>query len=196
MARIFEPFFTTKGIDESTGMGLAIVQRIVANHDGLITVSSQVGHGTTFDLYFPLVDRDTTQASTPIAPLPCHQERILFVEDEALLASLRQDMLGRLGYTAVACTSSHEALATFEEAPHDFDLVVTDHPITWMTSEDFTRELRRIRPDIPIIICTSFYHTMTAEKARTLGINACLTKPLTTRDLAGAIRRVLAQRVA
>jgi len=195
-ARIFEPFFTTKGVREGTGMGLAIVQRIVANHDGLITVSSLVGHGTTFDIYLPQVESDAGHASSPATLIPCGRERILFVDDEALLATLGQDILGRLGYVAVACTNSYEALATFEESPHDFDLVVTNHTMTRMTDEDFTRELRRIRPDIPIILCASVSRMMTAEKARTLGINACLTQPLTTRDLACVIRSVLAQRVA
>ena len=116
----------------------------------------------------------------------------MFIDDEPALAHLGQEMLTRLSYDVVASTSSLEALDIFCTAPQQFDLVITNQTMPQLTGETLSRELRHIRPDIPIILCTGFSHTMTADKASALGIDAFLMKPLTTRDLAAAIRRVLA----
>ena len=101
-------------------------------------------------------------------------------------------MLERLGYQAVVCTSSLAALETFRQSPQHFDLVITDQTMPHMTGEALACELRRIRPDIPIILCTGFSHTIDAEKAQAQGINAFLMKPLVARDLGLAIQQVLA----
>jgi CheY-like chemotaxis protein len=93
----------------------------------------------------------------------------------------------------VVCTSSTEALDTFRATPQDFDLVITDHTMPTMTGEVLAREVRGIRPDIPIILCTGFSGTMTAERARTLGIDAFVLKPIMIHDLSGVIRQVLGQ---
>ena len=104
------------------------------------------------------------------------------------------EMLSRLGYHATVCTSSVEALQTFQAVPWQFDVVITDQTMPVMTGERLARELRRIRPDIPIILCTGFGHTMTASKAQTLGVDAFLLKPLGFRELGVAIQQVLEQR--
>jgi len=130
------------------------------------------------------------------APLPQGKERILFIDDEEPLARLGQAMLERLGYDVVICTSSAEALDTFRATPQGFDLVITDHTMPTMTGEVLAREMRGIRPDIPIILCTGFSGTMTAERARTLGIDAFVLKPMMIHDLSGVIRQVLGQSAA
>lgn len=194
MERIFEPFFTTKGVGEGTGMGLAVVHGIVTSHEGAITVASILGQGTTFAIYLPKIREATTDITSPEGPIPRGEERVLFVDDEAVLAHMGQELLGHLGYRVIVHTSSVEALEDFRAAPQLFDVVITDQTMPHVTGEALAIELRRIRPDVPIILCTGFSYSMTAERAQELGIAAFLMKPLVTRDLALTIRQVLAQR--
>jgi len=187
---IFEPFFTTKNTGEGMGMGLAIAHRIVTNHGGAIAVESTPGTGTTFRVYLPRrTDPDGSQALTPSAALP-RRRRILFVDDEDALVRVTEEMLTHLGYDCRAVNSSREALAIFQADPHDFDLVITDMTMPGLTGEMLSHELRRLRPDIPIILCTGFSHVMDATKARAMGIDAFLLKPLVLKDLDLVIRQV------
>jgi PAS domain S-box-containing protein len=195
LERIFEPFFTTKGVGEGTGMGLAMVHGIITSHDGAITVESAVGQGTTFAVYLPRLSGTAPSMELPVETLPAGgTECILLVDDEASLVHLGQELLTRLGYQVVVCTSSVEALETFRAAPQRFDLVITDQTMPKLTGEALVCELRRLRPDIPIILCTGFSHTMTEEKARALGLNAFLMKPLVAQELSQVVRQVLAER--
>jgi CheY-like chemotaxis protein len=116
------------------------------------------------------------------------------VDDETILVSLGQAILQRLGYDVVACTSSVEALEVFRAAPRRFDLVITDQTMPHLTGEVLAQELRRLRPDIPIILCTGFSHVMHAERARELGIDAFLLKPLAMQEFAQTIQQVMAAR--
>jgi signal transduction histidine kinase/CheY-like chemotaxis protein len=194
--RIFEPFFTTKKAGEGTGMGLAVVHGIVANHSGAITVQSTPGEGTVFTIYFPRIDETIESVTQPAEPIPHGEGCVLFVDDEDTLAQLGQIMLEHLGYHVVSKTSSIEALEAFRATPQRFDLVITDQTMPHMTGEALARELRDIRPDIPIILCTGFSHTANAERARALGIDAFCTKPFVARDLAVTVQQVLGQRAA
>jgi PAS domain S-box-containing protein len=195
--RIFEPFFTTKAVGEGTGMGLAVVDGIIASHGGAITVASTPGQGTTFAIYLPRINTDTPSLDVPEEiPIPQGNGRILLVDDEPTLAHMTAEMLSHLGYDATVHTSSVEALKTFQATPWQFDVVITDQTMPVMTGERLARELRRIRPDIPIILCTGFSHTMTASKAQALGIAAFLLKPLGFRELGLALQQVLEQRRA
>lgn len=181
MERIFEPFFTTKPAGEGTGMGLSVVHGIIAKHEGVITVESTPGQGTTFTIYLPRLDGTTAHEASTEGTLPLGRECILFVDDEGTLAQLGRQMLTQLGYTVVTRTSSVEALEAFRAAPHHFDLVITDQTMPNMTGEQLAKELLHLRPDIPIILCTGFSHTLTEERARELGIQAFLLKPFTSR---------------
>lgn len=188
--RIFEPFFTTKAANEGTGMGLAVVHGIVTSHSGTITVDSSPGKGTKFEVYLPQLGQPAAPELAPQSAIPKGVERILFVDDEAPLARLAERTLERFGYTVVATTSSLEALATFRKSPDAFDLVITDQTMPHMTGDTLARELRRIRADIPIILCTGYSHIFGADEAAAQGINAFLHKPLLAKDLADAIQQV------
>jgi CheY-like chemotaxis protein len=193
--RIFDPFFTTKGVGEGTGMGLAIVHGIVTSYGGAVRVTSQAGVGTTCRLYFPQLRNGAWVASeAPIAVVSPSPSRILLVDDEEMLARLGQEMLEYLGYEVTAHTRSLEALTAFQADPQGFDLVITDQTMPEMPGERLVQELRRLRPDIPIILCTGFSHRMTAENVQALGIDACVMKPVVTQELAVVIARVFTQR--
>lgn len=195
LERMFEPFFTTKLLGEGFGMGLSVVHGIIANHGGTITVDSQVEHGTTVTVYLPCLDVSiqNQDVQKPIESDRQSRGRILFVEDEVMLAQMVQELLTGYGFDIVAYTNSLEALEMFRSAPSDFDLVITDQTMPLMDGEKFARELLHIRPDTPIILCTGFSHTMTKEKAMALGIKAFVMKPWSSDDLIATIQRVLNQ---
>jgi len=194
--RIYDPLFTTKATGEGTGIGLSVVHGIVGNHGGTITVESQVGQGTTFTIYLPCIPWDMADEAPADDTIPHGRGRVLFIDDEPALVQLGHAVLTQLGYDVAMYTSSAEALAAFQAAPHHFDLVITDYTMPQMTGDVLTRALRRLRADIPIILETGFSHTVDAEQAAALGIDAFLLKPWTVRELARTIAQVLTQRHA
>ena len=191
LERIFDPFFTTKPIGEGSGMGMAVVHGIVTGHGGAIVVDSVMNKGTKIEVYLPTVPTPAWEDFVDQGPIPIGKETILFVDDEETIVHLGKELLTQLGYTVDIHTSSVEALKVFRQEPHRFDLVITDQTMPVLTGEALSRELLRIRPDLPIILCTGFSHVMSAEKAKALGIQAYLMKPLAIRDLAPIIRHVL-----
>ncbi len=172
---IFEPFFTTKAVGEGTGLGLAVVHGIMKSHDGGISVYSQPGEGTTFHLYFPVIETEATAQEIEATPIPRGQgEHILFVDDEEVLASLGKKMLERLGYRVTMKTSALEAIAAVRDQPKPFDLVITDLTMPVMDGTKLGGQLLQIQPRLPIIITTGYSGVMTAGKARELGFQGII----------------------
>ena len=197
-SRIFEPFFSTRERWESTGLGLAVVHGIVTSHGGGITVASQPGQGTTFNLYFPLLApvaaKPAGAAVVAAPPVAGGGECVLLVDDEPQLVALGQRILEYLGYAVTTTTSSTEALALFTAEPAAFDLVITDQSMPAMTGVELARQLLAIRPGVPIILCTGFSETVGEQQAKALGIRGFVMKPLSVNDLAVACRNALGQR--
>ena len=191
MERAFDPFFTTKKVGEGSGMGLSVVQGIVRAHGGAITAYSEVGKGSTFNIFFPRLEAESLTADVSSGPIATGSERILFVDDEEVQAESVRNMLERLGYTVVAKTDSREALALFQQNPPLFDLVVTDQTMPQMTGVKLAEELLRIRPDLQVILCTGFSETVDAKAAQASGIRHFLMKPFSVREMAETIRRAL-----
>jgi CheY-like chemotaxis protein len=191
MGRIFDPYFTTKEVGKGTGLGLAVVHGIVTQHGGVISVQSVLGQGASFQVYLPVQEAEPLLASPPTVSLSAGQERILFIDDEPALVNMGKAILEHLGYDVVTETSSREGLALFTEQPNRFDLVITDMTMPGMTGERLARELRRIRPDIPIILCSGFGHYLNEAEAKATGICAFLMKPFVLQELAETVRSVL-----
>jgi PAS domain S-box-containing protein len=192
--RIFEPYFTTKGMGEGTGMGLSVVHGIVKSYGGDIRVYSEPGKGTTFHVYLPRIATSAIAPETVSAePAPRGKERILFVDDEVQIVHMMREMLERLGYHVTARTSSVEALEAFRAQPEKFDLVITDQTMPNMTGVELSKELMRIRPNIPIILCTGFSEVISEEEAKAIGIRDYVMKPVVQTQIANRIRQVLNQ---
>ena len=189
--KIFDPFFTTKEKEKGTGMGLAIIYGIAKEYGGTITVDSKLGQGTTFHVYLPQSKGETISGAVEEAAIQTGKERILFVDDEELLADLGKIMLERLGYHVTARKKSLEALEVFQNQPGDFDLVITDQTMPGMTGTDLARRILRIRPDIPIILCTGYSSLVDEDAARALGIREFALKPITQNAIAQLIRKAL-----
>jgi PAS domain S-box-containing protein len=190
-AKIFDPYFTTKATGKGTGMGLAIVHGIVVAMGGAIGYQSRPGEGTTFTVTLPAEKSTAPLVDRPVEIVPVGRERVLFVDDEPMLAEMGQAMLERLGYTVTSRTSSLEALATFSNQPDAFDLVITDQTMPGMTGVDLARRMLQIRPQLPIILCTGYSTQISAEKAQQYGIRGFALKPLTRKDIATMVRKVL-----
>jgi signal transduction histidine kinase len=191
MDRIFDPFFTTKEHTEGTGMGLSVAHGIIKSHGGLIDVESQVGRGTTFHIYLPKIMPRAKAHHHSALPLPSGSERVLLVDDETMLVDMGRQVLTRLGYQVTACTSSVEALQHFQNDPAGFDLVITDMTMPHLTGKELATALLKIKPALPIILCTGFSETITEETAKRIGIKAFILKPIVMSDLAETMRKVL-----
>jgi len=189
--KIFDPYYTTKEIGKGTGMGLAITHGIIKEYGGTITVESLLGKGTTFHVYFPVVVEDSLPEIKESENIPRGEERILFVDDEELLAEMGKTTLERLGYHVTARHSSIEALRTFQNTPNEFDMVITDQTMPEMTGSDLARRMMQIRPDIPIVLCTGYSNLIDEHSAKVLGIKEFALKPLSTAMISKIIRKVL-----
>jgi two-component system cell cycle sensor histidine kinase/response regulator CckA len=189
--RIFDPFFTTKGPGVGTGMGLSVVHGIVKNHGGDIAVESIIDEGSKFHLFLPRIQDMATVEKKDCQPIASGTERILFVDDEEAIVQIGSQMLERLGYEVVARTSPIDALETFRAQPDTFDLVVTDQTMPQMTGESLAAELMRLKPNVPVVLCTGYSELLSEEKARAMGIRQYLMKPLVMRDLGKTIRKAL-----
>jgi PAS domain S-box-containing protein len=191
MDKIFDPFFTTKGLGEGTGLGLSVVLGIVRQSNGYIFVESESGKGSIFTVYFPKIAREHEITMVSDDEIPTGTERVLFVDDEEALVEMGENILADLGYDVVTRTSSREALDLFTLDPTHFDVVITDQTMPEMTGVELARKILSIRPDIPIIVCTGFGHLVDANRAPVTGIKAFAMKPLTKKEIAETIRKVL-----
>jgi len=191
LERIFEPFFTTRKVNEGTGLGLSVVHGIIKSHDGAIAVSSTPGKGTTFDIFLPKIEGNEIQESQALESTTDGKELILLVDDEEMMVDVTKQILDRLGFDVVAKTSSLDALEAFQKEPDKFDLVITDQVMPNMTGTQLAEELISIRSDIPIILCSGFPENVSPDQLESIGIKEFIAKPVTRKEIANIIRRVL-----
>jgi PAS domain S-box-containing protein len=187
-----EEISKSQEMDES----LSVARGIVAGHEGDIIVDNQAAKGTVFHVFFPRIENAGHVEAEGASSLPRGAERILLVDDEEAIVETVKQMLDRLGYIVVPRTSSIEALETFRKDPEGFDLVITDLTMPRMTGAEFTKELMRLRPDIPIILCTGYSELMGEEEAKAMGIKEFFKKPIRAQKMLEKIRHVLDKKSA
>ncbi len=192
--RIFDPFFTTKKQGEGTGLGLSVVHGIVSSHDGAISVTSHLGEGTAFHIYFPVAtEKPEDKAEAPAQTPQRHTERVLYVDDEEALVFLATRLLERSGYQVTGFTDAVSALKEFRAHPEAFDVVVTDLSMPRMSGFELTEEVHRIREEIPVVLTSGYLQAEDQQRAEVLGIRELIQKPATANLLAGALERILAE---
>ncbi|MDQ1349939.1 MAG: Histidine kinase [Acidobacteriota bacterium] len=193
LSRIFEPYFTTKKEGEGTGMGLSVVHGIIKSCGGDITVYSSPGKGTTVHVFLPCARdkrvEDTTGQIEEV--VRGGNETVLVVDDEPFIAELSKEVLEELGYHVIMKTGGIEALEAFRADPGKFDLVVADQTMPHMTGVQLSREIKKIRPNFPVILCTGFSDAISEDNYKMYGIDAFLMKPILPKELAAAIRKIL-----
>jgi PAS domain S-box-containing protein len=191
LSRIFEPFFTTKEVGRGTGMGLAVVHGIVKSLKGDIKVYSKPGRGTVFHVLLPRLDEDVAGGDVVVHDPPRGHEKVLLVDDEPALLDVGASMLRSLGYQVTAVQKPREALELFARDPEAFDLIFTDQAMPGLTGFDFGQQALKLRPDIPVVLCTGYSDLVTEKAALAAGIRAFVIKPLSRQLIGSTIRRVL-----
>lgn len=189
--KIFDPFFTSKTRTGGTGLGLAMVPSILKNHGGAITVESRPGAGTTFRIHLPRARALAAERpQTPAPPKTGGTKRILLVDDEPDVLDCLRAALERLGHQVAAEADPERALAAFERDPDAFDLVITDRLMPGMGGEDLAARLSRVRPGVPIVLCTGDGERFEPAEAGRPGARDVLRKPFSTEDIAAVVERI------
>jgi CheY-like chemotaxis protein len=192
LERMFDPFFTTKRVGEGTGLGLPLVHGIVTNLGGAIDVTTKEGEGSRFDIWLPTEGETEKPAVEAIPELPRGSgQTVMIVDDERALVALAEETLADLSYEPVGFNSSGTALQAFRTEPQRFDLILTDEAMPDLTGTELAREIRRLRPTVPIVLMSGHGGAQLAQRAAAIGVNEVLHKPLQRRDLAESLARVL-----
>ncbi len=198
LERALDPFFTTKPPNEGTGMGLAMVHGIITGMGGVLHLESEWQRGTTARIQLP-ADRGGALPATPLglrSAVPRGTERVMVVDDEPAVAAFLANALARFGYRTSTFTNADAALQQLADRLAHYDLVMTDMTMPGLSGEDLLRESLRLRPDVPVVICTGYSASMTPERAFALGASGYLTKPISVEDVALQVRRILDVEIA
>ncbi len=181
--RIFEPFFTTRLDGSGNGLGLAVVQSIVQGHDGALVVETEPGRGTAFQVYLRSLPEELSR--------PGSGQHLMLVDDHPGMARVSARLLETLGYRTTVFDDPREALKAFQASPTGFDAVLTDLSMPQMSGEDFTRSLRELRPEVPVIVSSGMASELDDAARQRLRINAVLVKPWRLEEAVAALQRVL-----
>jgi two-component system, cell cycle sensor histidine kinase and response regulator CckA len=191
IGKIFHPYFTTKDKGKGTGLGLALVHGIIKSYGGFIDVKSRPGKGSVFHVCIPTIGQFPAHDDPQGGELATGKEHILLVDDEPLVIEVLQEMLELQGYRITTADGSLKALETFRKAPRDFDLVITDMTMPKLTGDRLSQELKKIRTDIPIILCTGYSDKLADKSALDFGVQDFMAKPIKQTDLVRTVRNVL-----
>ena len=189
--RIFEPFFTSKGVN-GTGLGLSVVHGLVKDHGGAVTVQTELGKGTTFQVYFPAARAEAVDSAfQEEGPLRGNGEHVMYIDDEQSLGSAMNRVLKLLGYRCTCFSDPRTALEAFRAAPDQFDAVISDMTMPFLSGFDVARELHAIRPGLPVALTSGRSSPNTRTFASSLGIKSWIAKPATIEELSHALELLL-----
>lgn len=190
--RVFDPFFTTKPPGQGTGLGLAMVHGIVQLHQGAVTVTSEPGAGASFDFFFRALEASSPGSAAAEQRLSSGSgQRIMVVDDEEAVMWAARNFLERLNYRATAFLRSAEALEVFQQAPHDFDVILTDLTMPQLGGLELARQMRAIRPNLPVILMSGYLLEVEDRELREAGVVHTVLKPFSVQGLADAVARAL-----
>jgi len=194
MPRIFEPFFTTKAPGKGTGLGLSVVHGIIQSHKGSITVESEIGKGTTFRILFPCIGKAMDQeVSNRSESMRIKTDKpLMIVDDEEAVADVLHHLLAVLGYGSEVFQNPLKALEAFRSQPGKWAAIVSDYTMPDLTGEQFIGEVRKVRPDVPVMLTSGFESHGQSEAMARLGVNAFIAKPFQAEDLARGLSVCLA----
>jgi len=195
---IFQPFFTTKAPDKGTGLGLSTCLAIVKKHEGFIAVHSKLGTGTEFKVYLPAATIIPAEpAATPkILPPVRKGERIMVIDDEESILAMTRAALTNFGYVVSTAATGMEAITRFRENPAAFELIITDQVMPLLDGQATAAALRKIRPDIKIIMASGGFEAETAENLHNLHVHGFISKPFTAEKLLSVVNETLAGKEA
>lgn len=191
LEHIFDPFFTTKPQREGTGLGLSVVHGIVKKMQGIITVASAPGKGTSFEVILPVTEQEAREGAPQAKDIVGGSERVLLVDDEESIRMVFSEILANLGYRVTVCGEAHTALAAIRNDPQAYDVIITDYSMPQMNGLDLAREIKTIRRDIPIILSSGFLDEAKTELSLQDGIREILRKPVSSYEIARALRKAL-----
>ncbi len=189
--QIFDPFFTTKGKGRGTGLGLASAYGIVKNHHGIITVYSELGHGTTFNIHLPLSDQDAYQGDVKKNGIIKGSGTILLIDDEDMILEVGRAMLERLGYRVIIAASGGQALDVVKRLGNKIDLIVLDLVMPGMSGSKVFDAIRESQPHMPVILSSGYSINGQAKAIMAKGCNGFLQKPFNLAELSQKIHAVM-----
>jgi len=191
-ARLFEPFFTTKEAGKGTGLGLAVVQGIVAQSGGHVTVQSELGRGSAFKVFLPVVEQpEQTEAKKTEGVSPRGSETVMLVEDAQSVRIVIRDYLESAGYSVLEPEAPGQVLELAQTHPGPIHLLLTDVVMPGMGGADLAREMRSVRPDIKVLYMSGYAPRAAGGGERLEESVPFLQKPFTSEDLLRSVRRVL-----
>jgi CheY-like chemotaxis protein len=179
---------------KGTGLGLSVVHGIVHDHEGVVTVSSQLGHGALFEVYLPDAGVGTHRSpETGSVPRRGQGQCILYLDDEKALVHLATRMLDSLGYHVLGFTNSADALKAFGENPDRFDLVITDLNMPGASGLEVAGDFLKVRPDVPVVLTSGHVTEYLRQCASKAGIRNILYKPITFDEFSESIHRLVGE---
>lgn len=206
LQRIFEPFFTTKPVGQGTGLGLAVVHGVMRTHGGAVDVSSQIGQGSVFALYFPVWSPEIVGIQPPAppassracavpaasaVPAPSGHKHVMYVDDDQALVSLVQRLLRRRGYQVTGFLDPREATQALRQNPFAYDLLVTDYNMPGYCGVDLVRDSKAIRPDLPVALASGYVTAEIEAQAIAAGALALIYKPNDVNELCETVDRLI-----